>query len=97
MKDREDPRTRIEELGQRFTCLANAPGITPFDARMLDEWAASDAPSPAQHHAACFILGVWDSGTAWKAGPFLVMEALAAWDYENRLAFLCWANSPWWA
>ena len=46
-------------------------------------------------HAARFVLNVWNSEDEWKIGRFNVVNAMAAWDHEQRAAFLRWAQDPW--
>lgn len=34
--------------------------------------------------------------TAWGCGLFDVVDAMSTWDDSHRLAFLDWAENPWW-
>ena len=89
-------KSKIEVLSREFPTLIKAPGIFPWNANILDSWAASDAPSSGQQYAATFILNVWDPSFDWKSGKFEVVKALSVWDEVHREAFLKWATNPWW-
>ncbi|RUL84024.1 hypothetical protein [Tautonia sociabilis] len=90
------PEERIAELARTFpSSLVGAPGIKPWEPRNLDSWAAS-VVSSGERQAACFILAVWDSGSAWDCGHFDLMKALSTWDEAHHRAFLTWAAEPWW-
>jgi hypothetical protein len=39
---------------------------------------------------------IFNVETAWKCGPFDVVDALGTWDAQHRSAFLEWAANPWW-
>ena len=62
----------------------------------MDMAEGKSAPSGA-HHAARFILAVWNNDAEGTCDRFDVIEALAIWDEEHRAAFLAWAKNPWWA
>ena len=70
--------------------------VRPFNAAALDKWSKAAGITRQARHAARFVLSVWDSTNRWKAGPFNVHAALAAWDDEHREAFAAWAARPWW-
>jgi len=70
--------------------------VKPFNAAALDKWSKTATIPRQARHAARFVLSVWDSTNRWKAGPFNVHDALAAWDDEHREAFAEWAARPWW-
>jgi hypothetical protein len=92
-----DPALRIRLLAQSFPGLWNAPGVLPWNAQALDEWAASGKPSHGERCAAQLVLAVWNPDERWKSGRFDVMDALSVWDRPHRKAFLTWAAAPWWA
>lgn len=33
--------------------------------------------------------------THWRCGPFDVVDAMSTWDHEHKMAFLLWAQKPW--
>ena len=90
-----DKRARMTILAKGFQVLTHAPGIDPWDAEKLDEWAASGANN-AERHAAAFVLHVWNSYGQWQVGRFDVMAALSVWDEVNRKPFIEWAMNPHW-
>jgi hypothetical protein len=79
-----------------FPCVRNAPGISTWDANLLDAWAAETPLSNGELLTARFLLAVWDPSQSWRCGAFDVMAALRVWDREHRAAFLAWATDPWW-
>ena len=93
----DDPDSRVRLLAQTFPALWKAPGVSPWDALTIDEWATSGRPSHGELCTAKFILAVWDPDGEWRSGRFDVMEALRVWDLTHRTAFLDWAADPWWA
>ena len=94
------PENQLAELARTFPSMDRCPAIMqrlpPFDANMLDGWAASGGPSHGERVTAQFLLAVWDPDQEWKSGRFNLMEALRVWDERHREAFLKWASSPWW-
>jgi hypothetical protein len=94
---KDDPANRVRLLAQEFPSLWNAPGVSPWNAVTVDEWASSGRPSHGELCTARFILAVWEPNENWRAGRFDVMEALRVWDEPHRTAFLRWAAAPWWA
>lgn len=91
------PEETIDRLAQCFPCLRIAPGVDPWDANLLDEWAVSGEPSHGEKCSAQFVLAVWKPNHEWQSGKFDLMEALRNWDNESHWAFLAWAANPWWA
>ena len=53
-----DPILRIRMLAQTFPGLWKAPGVSPWDAVLLDQWVASGAPSHGERCAAQFLPAV---------------------------------------
>jgi hypothetical protein len=97
MKDQAmTPEEKITELALAFPTLQSAPGVTPWNAKELDNWAFSDAPGSGGKWAARFVLNLWNADTDWDSGLFEVFDAIAAWDEAHRKAFLLWASNPWW-
>lgn len=92
-----DPSTRVRLLAQTFPSLWTAPGIRPWDAVVVDQWASSGRASHGELCTARFVLAVWDTNGEWQSGRFDLMEALRVWDLPHRQAFLDWASEPWWA
>lgn len=91
------PENRVRLLAQTFPSLWNAPGVRPWNAVTVDEWASSGGPSHGELCTARFILSVWNPDEQWQCGRFDIMEALRVWDMSHRKAFLDWAVDPWWA
>jgi hypothetical protein len=88
---------KIAQLARTFPCLRNAPGIEPWNANWLDDWAASGGPSHGEKCSARFILAVWNPDRGRHSSKFDLMEALRIWDIQSHNAFLAWASDPWWA
>ena len=85
----------MSALALSFPALQIADGVNPFDANVLDEWAAG----PCSHGEKClarFILAVWSPGEEWKSGKFDFMESYQIWSDNHRRAFSAWARDPWW-
>lgn len=93
----DDRETRIQILAKRFPSLHAAPGMNPWDAVAIDDWAAGGGPSHGEVCTARFVLAVWEPNENWRSGRFDLMEALRVWDGPHRRAFLVWASDPWWA
>jgi hypothetical protein len=92
-----DSTIGIRTLAQHFPGLWKAPGVSPWDAVALDEWAASGGPSHGERCAAQFLLAVWNPDERWRSGKFDVMEALRVFDAQHHRALIEWALNPWWA
>lgn len=89
-------RERISTLVESFPALSGAPGVRPWDATDLDEWAAGGEPGHGAICAAQFVLSVWNPKLTWSCGKFDLHEALGTWDEKNTEAFQSWINEPWW-
>lgn len=85
----------IDVLIRSFPSLIGKPGASPWDALILDRWAASGIPSHGERVAAQFVLGVWDPRANWSCGQFDVFEAMRIWDCKHQAAFLEWVSRPW--
>lgn len=75
-------------------CRPFGEGWSPWE---LERFAFSEDESPAARHAARFILGVWSRTRLRACGPFLLHEAVAAWDDDHKAPFMKWVRDPWWA
>lgn len=81
-------------LAESFPSLADVPGVRPFAAERLNEWAQKEAePGSHGHHAAHFVLAVYatarNAHTAWVL-RFRIFNSLASWDEVHRTAFAVW-------
>ncbi len=65
--------------------------------KKLLKWALSPEPGSGAHHAARFVLTVWNLGPWQEFDGFDFHEAFGKWDKKHRAAFLAWASAPWWA
>jgi len=90
------PEIRMLLLAQTFPALWNTPGINPWNALVVDEWASSGSATHGELCAARFVLAVWDVNQDWRCGQFDLMNALRIWDEWHRKAFLELAANPWW-
>lgn len=88
--------TKMAVFARTFPSMAMAAGVKPWDANVLDQWAADTPVSRGQFITAQFLLTVWDPANAWRCGRFDLMDAMRVWDGQHRSAFLAWANDPWW-
>jgi hypothetical protein len=78
----------MTELASSFPTLSDKPDVQPWDAEVLDVWAAGPAPSHGARCAARFVLHVWIAYVdEWKAGRFDAMEAMMCWDRQHQAAF----------
>ena len=76
--------------------LAGAPGVRPFAANTLHNWACEQPLSEGVRAAIAFVLHVADAGARWKL-RFEVVGAMKVWDTAQRAVFVEWARLPWWA
>jgi len=88
-------RVRMTALARTFPSTRNAPGVDPWRADLVEEWAKGPI-SDGERMTARFLLSVWDPRLAWELDPFDVMEALKVWSLSHHEAFLRWARKPWW-
>lgn len=84
---------RLRDLMLTFPVLTGAPMGNLRDLVMWGHRCGSGG-----RHAVIFILSVWNEETPEAAGfeRFDVHGALAAWDRGQRVAFIAWAQEPWW-
>lgn len=82
---------RITALARSFPALRGAPGLEPWDALALADWAMGPASS-GQRWAALFVLAVWNRYDWGRS--FDLVAALCTWDEEHWQAFRTWAANP---
>jgi hypothetical protein len=87
---------RISRLAEGFPSLVGKPGVRPWDAERLDDWASDTGRAPADLHAVRFVLNVWDAPRPWRCGRFNFLDALDHWDQKSRATFGAWVVDPWW-
>lgn len=88
----------VLEIVESFPSLRSAPRM-PWSATTFYRWArTSPSITSGSHHAAAFVLSVWDSTGPWSKGhlAFNVVRAFQSWDESHRNAFRRWAANPWW-
>lgn len=90
------PAERIVALADAFPSLRHAAGVRPWDANLLDGWAAEMNLPHGSRCTARFVLAVWDPNHHWRSGAFDLMEALRVWDERHHRAFMTWVAAPWW-
>lgn len=87
------PNLRMTGLALRFPALRGAPGIEPWNACLLDDWAPS--ASSGELWAASFLLwAVWNADGPWRTPPFSLRDAWGIWDDGNREAAMSWLRDP---
>lgn len=91
----DEPCQRMTALALTFHSMRNAPGIDPWRADLVAEWAKGPL-SHGERLTAHFLLSVWDPGLSWELNPFDAMEALKVWDPSHHQAFVNWVSNPWW-
>lgn len=90
-----DAKTRVkwQKLVDSFE-MSHLHGLKPWDALLADRGVAGR--SDGEKEVLRFLLGVWDPGTEWQAGPFNLFDALRTWDPPRVAAFQAWVREPWW-
>ena len=86
----------VTELAEAFVGLGGAPGVRPFSAAILHNWACEQSLDEGLRAAVGFVLHVADAGAPWRL-RFEVVGAMKAWDTAQRAVFVEWARRPWWA
>ncbi len=77
------------------TLTVGVPGIDPWDALVLDHWAAtSPAVTSGSLAVTKFLLHVWNDQTDWQCGRFSFREAYGAWDENHWAAMLEFLKTP---
>lgn len=94
--DHADRFRAVSELAEAFLGLAGAPGVRPFAANILHNWACEQPLDEGVRAAVAFVLHVADAGARWKL-RFEVVSAMKVWDAAQRAVFVEWARMPWWA
>jgi hypothetical protein len=90
-----DHESSIIALAAQFPILKQAPGVSPWDPKVLEVWAATPATLDARAGwAARFVLNLWNSTEGWQAGWFDAYQAFEDWDEAHRRAFLSRAQAP---
>lgn len=88
----------VVEIVESMPSLRNAPRM-PWSATKFYRWFRTwPGITSGSHHAAAFVLSVWDSTGPWSKGKyaFNVVRAFQSWDEAHRDAFRRWAAKPWW-
>lgn len=80
-----DIREKMTKLALGFPTLREeVPGVAPWDAWLIDDWAATSGQATSGSRLAVqFLLYVWDPGAEWRSGAFSLREAYGAWDYAH--------------
>lgn len=80
-----DIRERMSKLAQEFPSLRDeVPGVAPWDAWLIDDWAATSGQATSGSRCAVqFLLYVWDPRAEWRSGAFSLREAYGTWDYAH--------------
>ena len=80
-----DVRERMTKLALEFPTLrAAVPGVAPWDAWLIDDWAATSGQATSGSRLAVqFLLYLWNPGAEWRSGAFSLGEAYGAWDYAH--------------
>jgi hypothetical protein len=84
---------RWAKLVRAFPCLRGKPGVDPWDAELLDEWATK--ASSGERLCAAFVLNVWNGYATWKVGEFDLVKAGGVLDNDNLAAIASWVQHPW--
>ena len=87
---------RMTLLALTFPTLAEGtPGIQPWDALVLDHWAATGPDVTSGSLAAVrLLLHVWNDQTDWQCGRFSFREAYGTWDGNHWAAMLAFLQAP---
>lgn len=75
--------------------LAGLPAVVQRDIEALDAYGASGRPGSGVRVLIRFVLAVWNDGTAWASGSFLVSD-LGSLDHANTAWVAAWFQEPWW-
>jgi len=81
---------RLPSLARRFTCLADADGLTPWIPEQLYVWTLSRGAGTPAWHAGHLILNLSGDGP-WQT--FNAIEAVRIWNGEDRAIFANWART----
>ena len=96
LNNSDDNSARMSRLAMEFPTLRdNVPGVVPWNALVLDHWAAtSGGVTSASRCAAQFLLHVWDDSTEWQCGPLSLRKAYGCWDAAHWAAFVSFVRWP---
>ena len=90
------PDVKMTRLAESFRCLEYKPGVRPWDAAALAEWASSGEGTDPEMQAAAFVLEVASMAAVWEGVPsFKMHDAALAWSKDDRAAFAAWIQAPW--
>ena len=78
---------KLPSLARRFTSLADAPGLEPWDPPSFHAWVLEREDGSAARHAGLFILNLFGAGP-WDT--FDILAATRVWDEGDRQAFINW-------
>ena len=85
---------RVVDLARDLPCLADAPGLDPFEPSVLDDWVAEKERTKMQLHCGLLVLTAYHPFHNWKRGLFDLDVACWIWDETHSDAFLRWARDP---
>jgi len=85
---------RVVDLARDLPCLADAPGLDPFDPSVLDDWVDGEDRTKMQLHCGLLVLTAYHPFHNWKRGMFDLDLACWIWDDAHRDAFTRWARDP---
>lgn len=73
---------KMTTLALEFPTLRDGvPGVSPWDPRLIDNWACSSGQATSGSRSAVqFLLNVWDPMAEWRSGDFSLREAYGVWD-----------------
>jgi len=99
MRSQISKRAAIVELVHSFPVLHRQfANLTEKNWHIDGFMDSASAVSTSARHAMLFIAGVWDA--SWLRSrqlQFDAIDAMSAWDREQRAAFIAWCQAPWWA
>jgi len=80
-----------ERVAKTFPSLRKAPGISPFNPFVLDEWTNGPTASKSAYQSVSFLLDHYLRSQVTRArcqtADFNVFEAMREWSDEDRDAF----------
>ncbi len=85
---------RVVDLARDLPCLADAPGIDPFEPSVLDDWVAEKERTKMQLHCGLLVLAAYHPFHNWRRGMFDLDVACWVWDEAHSDAFTRWARDP---
>lgn len=98
LRGKIDRNVAILELAASFPVLRSS--VENWSPRKwnIDVFMANvDAICSGARHAKLFVASVWDPSWPTEHGmEFRVVEAMAVWDREHKMAFFQWCADPFW-